>query len=72
MFNWRYWVPFLKVQAIQDPEYIKRKNIYIAALQVFKKTYPNENPHMQKAIEEFSKVCRTQYPEINQELPLNS
>lgn len=72
MFNWRYWVPFKKEQAIQDPEYIKRKNIYKACIEALKKTYPNENPTMQKAIEEFSKVCRSEYPEINQELPLKS
>lgn len=70
MFNYRYWVPFLKAQAIQDPEYLKRKNIYLAVLGGLKKTYPNENSNMQKAIEEFSKVCRAEYPEINEELPL--
>lgn len=72
MFNWRYWIPFLKAQAIQDPEYIKRKNIYKACIEALKKTYPNEGPNMQRAIEEFSRVCRAEYPEINQELPLNS
>ena len=71
-FNWRYWLPFKKEQAKDDPERIKRKNIYIAVIQGLKKTYPNENSNMQKAIEDFSKVCRSEYPELNQEIPLNS
>jgi len=71
-FNWRYWIPFLKEQAKQDPEYLKRKNIYIAVLTALKKTYPVESVEMQKAIEQFSQVCRKNYKEINEELPLNS
>lgn len=72
MFNWRYWLPYKEEQAKQDPEYIKRKNIYVEVLKQLKKTYPNETPTMQKAIEDFSKVCRREYPELNEELPLNS
>lgn len=72
MFNWRYRLPFKKEQAKEDPEYIKRKTGYVAILKLLKKTYPNENSNMQKAIEDFSKVCRAEYPEINSELPLNS
>ena len=63
-------MPFKKEQAKDDPERIKRKNIYLAVLGGLKKTYPNENSNMQKAIEDFSKVCRKEYPEINEELPL--
>ena len=72
MFNRRYWLPFKKSQVINDPEYIKRKNRYLLVLSELKKTYPNETPTMQKAIEDFSKVCRREYPELNEELPLNS
>lgn len=72
MFNRRYWLPFKKEQAKDDPEYIKRKNGYVAILKLLKKTYPIENSNMQKAIEDFSKVCRAEYPAINDELPLNS
>ena len=71
-FNWRYWLPFKKEQAKDDPERIKRKNIYAAVITALKKTYPNENSNMQKAIEDFSKVCRSEYPELNEEIPLNS
>lgn len=71
-FNWRYWIPFKTEQAKDDPERIKRKNIYLTVIAALKKTYPNENPDMQKAIEDFSKVCRGNYPELNEELPLNS
>lgn len=72
MFNRRYWLPFKKEQAKDDPEYIKRKNGYIAILKLLKKTYPIESSNMQQAIEAFSKVCRKEYPEINEELPINS
>lgn len=71
-FNWRYWLPFKKEQAKKDPEYIKRKNIYVAVITALKKTYPNESPDMQQAIEAFSKICRSTYEELNSELPLNS
>lgn len=70
-FNWRYWLPFKKEQAIKSPEYIKRKNIYIAVLGALKKTYPQETAEMQQAIEQFSQICRKSYEEINKELPIN-
>ena len=65
-------MPFKKEQAKKDPEYIKRKNIYVAVITALKKTYPNESPDMQQAIEAFSKICRSTYEELNSELPLNS
>ena len=71
MFNWRYWLPFKEEQAIKDSEYMKRKSIWTAVIQLLKKTYHNESPKMQKAIEAFSKVYRAEYPEINEEIPLN-
>ena len=37
MFNRRYWLPFKKEQAKDDPEYIKRKNGYVAILKLLKK-----------------------------------
>ncbi len=72
MFNWRYWLPFKNAQAIKDAEYLKRKNIYKAVIEALKKTYPNEDSNMQKAIEDFSKVCRASYEELNEEIPLKS
>lgn len=71
MFNWRYWLPFKKEQAVKSPEYIKRKNIYVAVLSALKKTYSQENSEMQKAIEQFSQICRKSYEEIDKELPIN-
>ena len=72
MFNWRYWLPFKNEQAIKDAEYMKRKNVWVAVITQLKKTYPSESPKMQKAIEEFSRVYREEYPEINEEIPLKS
>lgn len=71
MFNWRYWVLFIKEQANQNPEYLKRKNRYIAVLSELRKTYPEESKEMQKAIEQFSQICRKKYREIDKELPIN-
>lgn len=70
MLNWRYWLPFKKSQINNSPEYIKRKNIYKAVIQALKKTYPEESPEVQKAIEQFSKTIRLNYKELNEELPL--
>lgn len=71
MFNRRYWLPFKKEQANNSPEYLKRKSNYVLILSVLKKLYPEESNEMQKAIEQFSQNCRKNYPEINEELPLN-
>ena len=70
MFNYRYWVPFMKAQAIKDPEYIKRKNISVAVLKGLKTIYHKETSSVQKAIEELSRQLRSEYPEINEEMPL--
>lgn len=71
MFNWRYRPLFKKEQAKKDPEYLKRKNNYLLILKALKKIYPEETNNMKKTIEEFSRNCRKNYPEINEELPLN-
>lgn len=71
MLNWRYRPLFKKEQAKKDPEYIKRKNNYLLILKVLKKIYPEETSDMKKVIEEFSRNCRKNYVEINEELPLN-
>ena len=70
MFNWRYRPLFKKEQVKKDPEYLKRKNNYLLILKVLKKIYPEETSNMKKTIEEFSRNCRKNYPEINEELPL--
>lgn len=72
VFNRRYRPLFKKEQAIQNPEYLKRKNNQKLVIELLKKLYPTEQPEVQKAIEEYSKVIRTSYPEINDELPLKN
>lgn len=69
--NYRYRVLYIKEDANLNPEYLKRKNIYVAVLGALKKTYPEENAAMKNAIEQFSAVCRKNYKEINDELPIN-
>lgn len=70
IFNYRYWVLYNKEDENKQAEYLKRKNQYLAILKLLKKTYPVESKEWQKAIEDFSKFCRSSYPEIDQELPL--
>jgi hypothetical protein len=40
-------------------------------LKALKKIYSEEWAEMKKAIEEFSKVCRKTYPELDKEVPIN-
>jgi len=70
MLNRRYRPLFNKEDAKKDPEYIKRKNIAVAVLKALKKVYPQESRDVQLGIEALSKVYRSEYPEINEELPL--
>lgn len=67
--NFRYWVLYIKEDALKDPEYLKRKNGYLAALTLLKKYYPIENREVQLWIEAFSAAVRKNYPELNEELP---
>lgn len=71
MFNWRYWLPFKKEQANNSPEYLKKKSNYLLILKVLKKMYPEESEEMRNAIIQFSKACRKNYKELNEELPVN-
>ena len=68
-FNYRYWVLYIKEDANKDPEYLKRKNGYLAVLTLLKKYYPIENREVQLWIEAFSSAVRKYYPELNEELP---
>lgn len=70
LFNYRYWVLYIKEDEKKTAEYLKRKNLWVGIIKLLKKTYPEESPKMQKAIEEFSKAYRSEYPEINSEVPL--
>lgn len=67
--NYRFWVLYMKSDAAKDPEYLKRKNMYVNILTILKKYYPEENAEVKKWIEAFSAAVRGNYPEINQELP---
>lgn len=69
--NYRYWVLYIEGDALVSPEYLKRKNNYLTILQALRKIYPEESSNMQKAIEQFSQKCRQEYPELNEELPIN-
>lgn len=68
-FNFRYWVLYIKEDALKDPEYLKRKNGYLAVIKLLKKYYPIENREVQLWIEAFSSAVRKHYPELNEELP---
>lgn len=71
LFNYRYWVLYIKEDEKKTAEYLKRKNLWVGIIKLLKKTYPEESSKMKKAIEAFSKVYRSEYPEINEEVPLN-
>lgn len=68
-FNYRYRVLFMKADANKDPEYLKRKNVYLEILKILKKYYPEESAEVQKWIEAYSASVRKAYPELNEELP---
>lgn len=67
--NYRYWVLYNKENEAKDPEYLKRKNVYLEVLKTLKKYYPEEKSEIQKWIEVFSSSVRKNYPELNEELP---
>lgn len=71
-FNRRYRVLFNKEDAKKDPAYLKRKNNAAVIIKALKKIYPEESENVRKWIEAFSKAVRTEYPELNEEIPLNS
>ena len=71
-FNRRYRVLFNKEDAKKDPAYLKRKNTAGLLIKAMKKMYLVEWEDMKRGIEAFSKVIRAAYPELNEEIPLNS
>ena len=70
LLNWRYWILYIKENAQKSPEYLKRKNAYVAVLKVLKKYYNEESGEVKNWIVELSKWLRKNYPEINDELPI--
>lgn len=67
--NYRYRILYMKDNAVINPEYLKRKNVYLEILKALKKYYPEENKEVKKWIEAFSSSVRKTYPELNEELP---
>ena len=72
MLNRRYRPLFMRHQVIQNPIYLKRKANALELLKIAKKMYPEETAETQKAIEQLSRQLRKTYPELNDELPINS
>lgn len=71
LFNYRYWVLYIKEDEKKSIEYIKRKNNYLLIMKSLRKMYNEESPEMKKIIEWFSQWCRKNYTEIDEEFPLN-
>lgn len=71
MFNWRMRVLYSKMEAKKDPEYLKRKNNALIILKALRKCYPEEQVNIKRAIEELSREYRKNYPELNDEYPVN-
>lgn len=70
LFNYRYWVLYIKEDAKVGPEYLKKKNRALILLKALKKMYPEENSDTKIWIETLSKALRKAYPELNSDLPL--
>lgn len=70
MFNWRMWILYTEIDALKDPEYLKRKNTALIILKALRKCYPDEDLNVKKAIEWLSSAYRKAYPELNDEYPV--
>lgn len=71
-FNYRYWVLYNKEDEKKSAEYLKRKNIHKVIIEALKKYYPEESAEVKKWIEAYSASVRKAYPELNEEVPVNS
>lgn len=69
--NFRYWVLYIKEDEKKSPEYLKRKATALIILKALRKVYPEEQVNIKRAIEELSREYRKNYPELNEELPIN-
>ena len=70
MFNWRMWILYTDMDALKDPEYIKRKNNALLIIKCLRKIYDGEPAKVQKEIVDLSMSLRETYPEINREYPI--
>ena len=70
MFNYRMWILYTKIDALKDPEYLKRKNNALILLKALRKIYEEESTKVKKEIVDLSKSLREEYPELNDEYPV--
>lgn len=70
MFNWRMWILYTKIDALQSPEYLKRKNTALVLLKALRKIYDVENKPVKDRIVKLSIALRDEYPELNDEYPV--
>lgn len=70
MFNWRMWILYTDMDALKDPEYLKRKNNALLIIKCLRKIYDGEPAKVQKEIVDLSMSLRETYPEINREYPI--
>lgn len=71
LFNYRYWVLYIKEDAAKDPAYLKLKNINLIVLQALRKYYDQEPTSVREAIVKLSQALRKAFPELNDDLPNN-
>jgi hypothetical protein len=70
MFNWRMWILYTKMDALKDPEYLKRKNNALLLLKALRKIYDGESKIIRNDIIKISLDLREEYPELNDEYPV--
>ena len=70
MFNWRMWILYTKMDALKDPEYLKRKNTALLLLKALRKIYDGESKIIRNDIIKISLDLREEYPELNDEYPV--
>ena len=68
--NYRYWVLYTEKQEKTDAEYLKRKNTALILLKALRSIYDVETPKVKKEIVDLSLSLREEYPELNDEYPV--
>ena len=64
------WILYTKIDALMSPEYLKRKNTALVLLKALRKIYDTENQKVKKEIVNLSLALRDEYPELNDEYPV--
>lgn len=70
MFNFRMWILYAKIDALKSPEYLKRKAKALILLKALRSIYDEESPKVKKEIVDLSIQLREEYPELNDEYPV--